>query len=258
MQTHGSAGLRPRRGVAGRDFVASARCRSNSGQNCLDALLRRGVDAHPVDGMPALLADIAAKRCDRVFNIMHGGGGENGVVQGLLDALHVPVHRLGRARLGVDARQDPHEAGLAVAQHADAALRAAVAHRRCHRRGALARLAGDREARVRRLERRRESRLQGSRSAAGGRARRALRRRVADGAADRRRGIHRRHPARRSAADDPHRAGRRVLRLPREVRRRRHAVHLPGPARHGGDGDARARARSIPHGRVQRLGSRRS
>ena len=62
----------------------------NSGQNCLDALRRRGVDAHPVDGMPALLADIAAKRCDRVFNIMHGGDGENGVVQGLLDALHVP------------------------------------------------------------------------------------------------------------------------------------------------------------------------
>ena len=62
----------------------------NSGQNCLDALRRRGVDAHPVDGMPALLADINAKRCDRVFNIMHGGDGENGVVQGLLDALHVP------------------------------------------------------------------------------------------------------------------------------------------------------------------------
>ena len=53
---------------------------------------------------------------------------------------------------------------------------------------------------------------------------------------------------RRGAADDPHRARRRVLRLSREVRRRGHAVRLPGPARHGGDGDARARARSIPHG----------
>ena len=38
---------------------------------------------------------------------------------------------------------------------------------------------------------------------------------------------------RRGAADDPHRAGRRVLRLSREVRRRRHAVHLPRPARRG-------------------------
>ena len=48
----------------------------NSGQNCLDALRRRGVDAHPVDGVPALLAEITAKRCDRVFNILHGGDGE--------------------------------------------------------------------------------------------------------------------------------------------------------------------------------------
>src|SRR5262245_37558724 len=62
----------------------------NSGKNCLEALLRRKVDAHPVDGVPALLADINAQRCDRVFNIMHGGDGENGVVQGLLDALPVP------------------------------------------------------------------------------------------------------------------------------------------------------------------------
>ncbi len=31
-----------------------------------------------------------AKRFDRVFNILHGGDGENGVLQGLLDALGVP------------------------------------------------------------------------------------------------------------------------------------------------------------------------
>jgi D-alanine-D-alanine ligase len=62
----------------------------NSGQNCLDALRRRGVDAHAVDGIPALLAEVMAKRFDRVFNILHGGDGENGVVQGLLDALQVP------------------------------------------------------------------------------------------------------------------------------------------------------------------------
>jgi D-alanine-D-alanine ligase len=62
----------------------------NSGQNCLDALRRRGIDAHAVDGIAALIADVTARRCDRVFNIMHGGDGENGVVQGLLDALRVP------------------------------------------------------------------------------------------------------------------------------------------------------------------------
>lgn len=64
----------------------------DSGRNCLEALLRRGVDAYAVDGIPALLSDLMAKRCDRVFNILHGhhGGGEDGVLQGLLDAFGVP------------------------------------------------------------------------------------------------------------------------------------------------------------------------
>lgn len=62
----------------------------NSGQNCLDALRRRGVDAYSVDGIPALLGEVTTRRCNRVFNIMHGGDGENGVVQGLLDALDMP------------------------------------------------------------------------------------------------------------------------------------------------------------------------
>ena len=62
----------------------------NSGQNCLDALLRKGVNAYAVDGIDALLEEVTARRGDRVFNIMHGGDGENGVVQGLLDALRMP------------------------------------------------------------------------------------------------------------------------------------------------------------------------
>ncbi|GAB2493798.1 D-alanine--D-alanine ligase [Pseudoxanthomonas sangjuensis] len=62
----------------------------NSGGNVLEALRARGVDAHAVDGIPALLEEIRAGRIDRVFNILHGGDGENGVVQGLLDALKVP------------------------------------------------------------------------------------------------------------------------------------------------------------------------
>ena len=62
----------------------------DSGRNCLEALRRRGVDAQPVDGTQALVAALVAKKFDRVFNIMHGGDGENGVVQGLMDALRVP------------------------------------------------------------------------------------------------------------------------------------------------------------------------
>ena len=62
----------------------------NSGAGVLEALRARGVDATAVDGVPALLESLQAGRFDRVFNILHGGAGENGIVQGLLDALRVP------------------------------------------------------------------------------------------------------------------------------------------------------------------------
>jgi D-alanine-D-alanine ligase len=90
----------------------------NSGANVLAALQARGVDARAVDGIPALVAaltgsgktvsdtfsravasqsDGSAEKVsdtvfDRVFNILHGnkGGGEDGVLQGLCEALGVP------------------------------------------------------------------------------------------------------------------------------------------------------------------------
>ncbi len=85
----------------------------NSGANVLEALRARGVDAHAVDGIPELIAALRWKDSvtdvvggaksgtlseprrsgfDRVFNILHGnkGGGEDGVLQGLLEALGVP------------------------------------------------------------------------------------------------------------------------------------------------------------------------
>jgi D-alanine-D-alanine ligase len=62
----------------------------DSGRNVLEALQRRGVDAAAVDGIPALVTALVARRFDRVWNIMHGGEGENGVAQGLLQALGVP------------------------------------------------------------------------------------------------------------------------------------------------------------------------
>src|SRR5690606_11350073 len=57
----------------------------DSGNGVLAALRSRGVDAQPVDGIPALVDAIRAGTIDRVFNILHGnrGGGEDGVVQGL-------------------------------------------------------------------------------------------------------------------------------------------------------------------------------
>jgi D-alanine-D-alanine ligase len=62
----------------------------NSGANVLAALQAKGVDAKAVDGVPALVEALTAQRFDRVFNIMHGGAGENGVVQGLLEGLGIP------------------------------------------------------------------------------------------------------------------------------------------------------------------------
>ena len=64
----------------------------DSGRNVLEALQSRGVQAVAVDGIPALINAVRDGKVDRVFNILHGnkGGGEDGVLQGLLDALGVP------------------------------------------------------------------------------------------------------------------------------------------------------------------------
>lgn len=61
-----------------------------SGRAVLASLRRRSVDAVgiDVDGHP--LPALQAGRIDRVFNIVHGRGGEDGVLQGVLEALGVP------------------------------------------------------------------------------------------------------------------------------------------------------------------------
>lgn len=64
----------------------------DSGRNVLEALRARGVAADAVDGIPNLIRELQDKHFTRVFNILHGhaGGGEDGVLQGLLDAMNVP------------------------------------------------------------------------------------------------------------------------------------------------------------------------
>lgn len=64
----------------------------DSGRNVLEALRVGGVEAHAVDGIPSLSVALMQRQFDRVFNILHGhkGGGEDGVLQGLLDAFGVP------------------------------------------------------------------------------------------------------------------------------------------------------------------------
>jgi D-alanine-D-alanine ligase len=64
----------------------------DSGRNVLDALRARGVAADAVDGIPNLLRELQEGHFARVFNILHGnnGGGEDGILQGMLEALRVP------------------------------------------------------------------------------------------------------------------------------------------------------------------------
>jgi D-alanine-D-alanine ligase len=75
-----------------------------SGAGVLGALRSRGIDAHGIDGIPALLDALRAGHFARVFNILHGRGGEDGVLQGALQALRVPYTGSGvlGSALGMD------------------------------------------------------------------------------------------------------------------------------------------------------------
>ena len=61
-----------------------------SGKAVLDGLRRRGIDAHGIDVDRDILTVLGAGRYDRVFNVLHGRGGEDGVIQGALEILGLP------------------------------------------------------------------------------------------------------------------------------------------------------------------------
>lgn len=61
-----------------------------SGRAVLEALLNKGVDAVGLDVGERLIEPLLRQRYDRVFNIIHGRGGEDGVLQGALEALGIP------------------------------------------------------------------------------------------------------------------------------------------------------------------------
>ncbi|HPE59707.1 MAG TPA: D-alanine--D-alanine ligase [Thiolinea sp.] len=62
----------------------------NSGAAVLRGLKEAGVDAHGVDVGPDILTVLQQGNFDRVFNILHGRGGEDGVMQGALELLGLP------------------------------------------------------------------------------------------------------------------------------------------------------------------------
>jgi D-alanine-D-alanine ligase len=61
-----------------------------SGNACLAALQKRGVDAHGFDPKDKPLAELLARKFDRVFIALHGPGGEDGTLQGALEFLGLP------------------------------------------------------------------------------------------------------------------------------------------------------------------------
>ncbi len=61
-----------------------------SGQAVFEALQRQEVDAHIVDPRENLMTQLANGNFDRVFIALHGRGGEDGLMQGLLETLELP------------------------------------------------------------------------------------------------------------------------------------------------------------------------
>jgi len=62
----------------------------DSGAAVLEALQAKGVDAHPWDPAEKSMAEFATAGFDRVWIALHGPGGEDGALQGLLQWLEIP------------------------------------------------------------------------------------------------------------------------------------------------------------------------
>lgn len=61
-----------------------------SGAAVYQALLNLGIDAVAVDVAESPISALQALKPDRVFNIIHGRGGEDGILQGVLESMGIP------------------------------------------------------------------------------------------------------------------------------------------------------------------------
>ena len=75
-----------------------------SGNAVLQGLLSRGVDAHAVDVDRNIVEVLAEGQYARAFVVLHGRGGEDGVIQGALEILGLPYTGSGvlGSALGMD------------------------------------------------------------------------------------------------------------------------------------------------------------
>ncbi|MCP4043670.1 MAG: D-alanine--D-alanine ligase [Gammaproteobacteria bacterium] len=76
----------------------------NSGNAVLAGLRRKGVDAHGVDVGLNILDQLERGGFDRAFVVLHGRGGEDGVIQGAMETLKLPYTGSGvlGSALGMD------------------------------------------------------------------------------------------------------------------------------------------------------------
>lgn len=94
-----------------------------SGQACLRALRDAGVNAFGIDVGDDLLELLQAEKFDRAFIILHGRGGEDGSMQGLLECLGIPYTGSGilASALAMDklrTKQVWQSLGIATPRHA--------------------------------------------------------------------------------------------------------------------------------------------
>jgi len=61
-----------------------------SGTAVLNGLLRKGINAYGLDVDKDIVRVLEKEMPDRVFIVLHGRGGEDGVMQGTLELLHIP------------------------------------------------------------------------------------------------------------------------------------------------------------------------
>jgi D-alanine-D-alanine ligase len=75
-----------------------------SGVAIYNSLKAAGVDAHEVIVERNIIAPIVAGNFDRVFIALHGRGGEDGMIQGALEAVNIPYtgSRIGGSALAID------------------------------------------------------------------------------------------------------------------------------------------------------------
>ncbi len=105
----------------------------DSGNAVLDALTSRGIDAHGWDPAERTMPEFAAAGFERVWIALHGPGGEDGALQGLLQWLDMPYTGSGvlASAIAMDKIRSKHlfraeglptPAYRVVHEHADAVL----------------------------------------------------------------------------------------------------------------------------------------